>query len=76
MIKVITGIRRCGKSYLLKLLTQTLRDRGVGDDQIINIDFESLKFESYRHYTPLYEHISERAQRTNDKVYILIDEIQ
>ena len=76
VIKVITGIRRCGKSYLLKLLTQTLRERGVKDDQIIKIDFESLKFEPYRHYTPLYEHISERAQRTNGKVYILIDEIQ
>ncbi|NDL67567.1 ATP-binding protein [Clostridiales bacterium F-3ap] len=76
VIKIITGIRRCGKSYLLKLLATTLRERGVESERIIQIDFESLSFEAYRHYRPLYDHIMERAKGLEGKVYILMDEIQ
>ena len=43
-VKVITGIRRCGKSSLLKLMQEYLLKSGVGKDQIISINFESLEF--------------------------------
>ena len=42
MIKVMTGIRRCGKSSLMKLMAEHLRDTGVTDDQIIEMNFESM----------------------------------
>ena len=42
MIKAITGIRRCGKSSLMKLMAQHLRDTGVSDEQIIEMNFESI----------------------------------
>ena len=42
MIKVVTGIRRCGKSSLMKLMAQHLRESGVADDQILEMNFESM----------------------------------
>ena len=42
MIKVMTGIRRCGKSSLMKLMAEHLRESGVADDQIIEMNFESM----------------------------------
>ena len=44
MIKVITGIRRCGKSSLLKLMALSLRGSGIGEGQILEINFESMRF--------------------------------
>ena len=44
MIKVMTGIRRCGKSSLMKLMAEHLRDTGVTDDQIIEMNFESMGY--------------------------------
>ena len=43
-VKVVTGIRRCGKSSLMKLMAQHLRDTGVSDEQIIEMNFESMNF--------------------------------
>ena len=43
-VKIITGIRRCGKSSLMKLMILHLRDTGVADDQIIEMNFESMDF--------------------------------
>jgi predicted AAA+ superfamily ATPase len=76
VIKIITGIRRCGKSYLLKLLSEALQVNGVNPERIIKIDFESLTFYDYRDYRSLYKFVMEKAKDLSGKIYILIDEIQ
>jgi predicted AAA+ superfamily ATPase len=76
VIKVISGIRRCGKSYLLKLFKELLNKKGINNSRIILINFESLKFEEYRNYKSLYKYISNKIGNIDEKVYILIDEIQ
>ena len=55
VIKVVTGIRRCGKSTLLKLFQDYLKSQGVEDNQIISINFEELEYEElldYKNFTP------------------------
>lgn len=75
VIKVITGIRRCGKSTLLALYQDYLRTQGITEDQIISINFEELENESLLDYKVLYDHIKQRlhAEKTT---YIFLDEIQ
>ena len=76
VIKIITGIRRSGKSYLLKLLKNHLIDKGVLENQIIKMDFESIQYESYRDYKSLYDYVTQKVVDHKLKTYILIDEIQ
>ncbi len=75
LIKVVTGIRRCGKSTLLKLFENYLKDNGVNDSQIISINFEDLQFEELRDYKVLYKYICEKLCKDQWN-YILLDEIQ
>lgn len=75
LIKVITGIRRCGKSTLLKLFAEDLKSTGVGEEQIISINFEDLKNEELLDYKSLYCYISSRLCK-GKWTYILLDEIQ
>lgn len=73
LIKVITGIRRCGKSSLMKLMVQNLLDEGVSEDQIIEINFESMMF-SDMSSRDLYDYVMQRYN--NKKLYLFFDEIQ
>lgn len=50
LIKIVTGVRRCGKSTLLKLYQEWLKKQGVSDNQIISINFENLDFEELTDY--------------------------
>ena len=50
VVKVLTGIRRSGKSVMLKLIMEELKNRGVKNEQLININFENLKNRNYRNY--------------------------
>ena len=75
IIKVLTGIRRCGKSTLLELYKQYLLDDGVKDNHIIHIRFESLEYEDLKTYKELNEYILERIN-TDGINYILLDEVQ
>ena len=75
IIKVITGIRRCGKSTLLMQFQDYLRDSGVMDEQIVSINFEDLKFEALLDYRSLYEYVEDKII-TGKKMYIFLDEIQ
>ena len=75
VIKVVTGIRRCGKSTLLKQYQEYLKSNGVADDQIISINFEELEYEHLLNYKKLYSYIKERLH-TDKTTYIFLDEIQ
>lgn len=75
VIKVVTGIRRCGKSTLLAQYQDLLRVNGVTDAQIVSVNFEELEYEELLDYKKLYAYLKERlvAGRTT---YIFLDEIQ
>ena len=76
MIKIITGLRRSGKSYLLfTLFCQYLKEQGIDDSQIIKLDLENIYNERYRKPLPLLDYISQRVTDTRE-YFILIDEIQ
>jgi len=75
VVKVLTGIRRCGKSAMLSLFSEKLLDLGVSDRQIIRMNFESLKFDDINNYKDLYKSV-ERQIVKNKKTYLLFDEIQ
>ena len=75
IIKVVTGIRRCGKSTLLDLFIEHLKKQGVNEKQIIFMNFESAEFEEITDNHALYKYMKFRANRTG-KTYIFLDEIQ
>lgn len=76
VIKVITGMRRSGKSMILKLISQELLELGVNKNNIIYINFESLMFAELTEFKKLYEYIMEKSKEREGRVYILLDEIQ
>ena len=77
MIKVITGIRRCGKSYLLfNLFYDHLLASGIPEDNIICIALDDVVHEAYRDPYRLYSYIKERVQDNREHYYVLIDEAQ
>lgn len=73
-VKVITGIRRCGKSSLLKLMQEYLLNSGVKQNQIIVINFESLEFQEMN-YKELYEYVKGKIP-TRKRAYLFFDELQ
>ena len=75
VIKVVTGLRRCGKSTLLSMFQQRLIESGVNQSQIISINFEDLQYESLKDYTALYKYVSDHLCR-DQMNYIFLDEIQ
>ena len=75
IIRVITGIRRCGKSTLLLMFQDYLKQNGVDGDQIISINFEDMKYERLLDYQKLYLYVTERLE-AGRKAYVFLDEIQ
>ena len=75
LIKVVTGIRRCGKSTMFELFQEYLKDNGVGEEQIIFVNLEDGDFRHIRTSEKLYEYVSERLvkEKTN---YVFLDEVQ
>lgn len=77
MIKVITGIRRCGKSYLLfNLFLEYLISSGVPKDNIVCISLDDVDYQEYRDPYKLYAYIKERAVDDKQQYYVFIDEAQ
>lgn len=75
IIKVITGIRRCGKSTLLEMFQDYLKENGIDDKQIISINFEDSDYEELQDRKKLYEYIKSKLVK-GKKTYIFLDEIQ
>lgn len=77
LIKVITGIRRCGKSTLLSLFEQHLLDAVVESRrQIIRVNFESLEFDDITTYKALYQLLLSKMEDRSQRYYVLLDEVQ
>lgn len=75
LIKVITGIRRCGKSTLLDLFGQYLIDSGASANQIVRINFEDYDYIDLRDSGKLYQYVKKRLD-PKQKTYVFLDEIQ
>lgn len=74
LIKVITGMRRCGKSSLLTLFRQHLLQQGIAEDHIIMMNLESFQYSSFT-FEDLHNAIADRMQQ-DDHYYLLLDEVQ
>lgn len=76
LIKVMTGIRRCGKSVMLELIKQELEESGINPQQFISINFEDLNFAHLQTAKALRDAITKKASEIGGKVYLFFDEIQ
>ena len=76
LIKVMTGIRRSGKSVMLELIKQELIDSGVSSSQFISINFEDMRYTHLQTAKALYDEISSRSAGIDGKIYLFFDEIQ
>lgn len=76
LIKVMTGIRRCGKSVMLELIKQELIESGINPIQFISINFEDLSYSHLQTAKSLHDEITNRAKDIDGKVYLFFDEIQ
>ena len=76
-IKIVTGVRRCGKSYLLKTLFRDhLRSEGVSDERIVIVELDDDKFEDQRDRKALREYVEQKAPDEEKQYYVILDEIQ
>lgn len=75
LIKIVTGIRRCGKSSLLDLYHQYLKNNGVLEENIIHMNLESLRYRDLTDYLTFYDYVAERIS-PNGKTYLIFDELQ
>lgn len=76
LIKVLTGIRRSGKSIMLDLIKEELTQNGVNDAQIIDFNFEAMSNAYLCTSEALYKEVMQRAAKAKEKVYLFFDEIQ
>ena len=76
LIKVLVGIRRCGKTVLLGQIKDVLLQRNIPAQNIIQANFESMRFRNTRTAETPYDYIAEKAEGCTGKIYILLDEIQ
>lgn len=75
LVKIVTGIRRCGKSSLLDLFHQYLSNNGVEESHIIHMNLESLRYRNLTDYLTFYDYVSEQIQK-DKKTYLIFDELQ
>ena len=76
IIKVLTGIRRCGKSTLLKQIKEELVEMGISEENILEINFDSMHFQDIVDKEDLNEYVSDFIKNPNEKYYLFFDEIQ
>lgn len=75
-IKVLSGMRRTGKSFMLELIKEELLEQGINQSQIISMNFEQMKHANLLNDKSLHEEISRISIETNKKLYLFFDEIQ
>jgi len=75
LVKIVTGIRRCGKSSLLDLFHQYLLENGTVETNIIHMNLESLRYRDLTDYLSFYDYVSGRISK-NGKTYLIFDELQ
>lgn len=75
LIKILVGIRRCGKSVILKQIMDEIKENGIEENHIIYMNFEFVEFEELKDYKKLNSYIKEKI-KDNKKYYIFLDEIQ
>lgn len=75
LVKIVTGIRRCGKSSLLELYHQYLLEQGVKEDHIVHMNLESLRYRDLSDYLAFYDYVSGQIPREG-KTYLIFDELQ
>lgn len=75
LVKIVTGIRRCGKSSLLELYHQYLLEQGVKEDHIVHMNLESLRYRDLSDYLTFYDYVSRQIPREG-KTYLIFDELQ
>lgn len=76
LIKVMTGIRRCGKSVMLELIKEELTESGIGPSQFISLNFEDMRYAHLHTAAALHQEIMEQASGRKGKIYLFFDEIQ
>ena len=76
IIKVLTGIRRCGKSVMLELIKKELRKKGISESRIVSINFESRAVHYVKSLDAAYGYIRDVAQSQQEKIYLFLDEVQ
>ena len=75
LVKIVTGIRRCGKSSLLDLFHQYLLDDGIRESNIIHMNLESLRYRELSDYISFYDYVSQRITGSG-RTYLIFDELQ
>ena len=75
LIKILVGIRRCGKSVILSQIIDEIKEKGIKDDHIIYINFEFIEYEELQDYKKLNKYIKDRI-KDKEKYYLFFDEIQ
>lgn len=76
LIKVVTGIRRCGKSTLLSLFADHLKNSGISEKNIIRMNFESFELDYISNYREMHNYIKMQILDVKQKYYLLLDEVQ
>lgn len=76
VVKIITGMRRCGKSVIMELTRDEIKSRGVPEKNIFYVNFESLAVEDLKNYRALYKEVTKAAKEAEGRLYIFLDEIQ
>ena len=74
-VKILTGIRRCGKSTILRMLMEEIKKRGVRNDQILHYSFDSLEYEDIKTAKALFTHLKQHLC-SEGRTYLFLDEIQ
>lgn len=75
-VKILTGVRRCGKLTIMLMIIEQLRQKGIQEKCILHYNFDSLQYENIKNSHALYEMLSEKLKKSKNRVYLFFDEIQ